>query len=165
MSELTTSEVEKRREKISPLQLMEALSVVRFSRICDFASSIKIAQEPQCCDAVCISPVFYAATNPDKLSDPGYTTVTTIVLGGDDFVGSSVSGPDRALEVAMPEGRGLGAGPADRPHRLADFLAVPEQDAGRGEGYRVAAREGFRGPIDVYVVQRLQRLGPKGLGE
>jgi hypothetical protein len=40
MSELRTSECEQRREKISPLRVMEALSVGRFSRICDFAGGV-----------------------------------------------------------------------------------------------------------------------------
>ena len=44
----------------------------------------------------------------------------------EDFVGGSVSGPDRSLEVAIPEGRCLGAGLVDRPHQLADLVAVTE---------------------------------------
>jgi hypothetical protein len=46
MRGLTTYEAEKRREKISPLQRMEAPGRACFPRICDFASSIKSDEEP-----------------------------------------------------------------------------------------------------------------------
>jgi hypothetical protein len=46
MRGITAYEFEQRREKISPLQLMEALGVACFSRICDFVNSIKNADEP-----------------------------------------------------------------------------------------------------------------------
>jgi hypothetical protein len=45
MRELITYELEKRREQISPLQLMEALGVACFSRICDFAISITFGED------------------------------------------------------------------------------------------------------------------------
>jgi hypothetical protein len=44
MRELTTYELKKRREEISPLRLMEALGEARFSRISDFASSITFGE-------------------------------------------------------------------------------------------------------------------------
>src|SRR6266705_153621 len=75
------------------------------------------------------------------------------------------SGSARSLEVAIPECRCLGAGPVDRPHWFANLVAVTEQDAGREEGHRVAAREGCLSPVDGEVVPRLKRLGTKELGE
>ena len=52
-----------------------------------------------------------------------------------------------AVHVAVPERRGLGAGPVDAIGGLADGAAVVEQDAGRGEADRAAARPDLLLPV------------------
>ena len=58
---------------------------------------------------------------------------------GEDLLRRPLARAHRAVHVAVPEGRGLGAGPVDAIDGLADRAAVVEQHAGRGE-----ARPGSR---------------------
>ena len=59
-------EAEERCEKISPLRLMAALGVARFSRLSDFAISIKSDDEPRGRSHVCERP-YHATIAPAPL--------------------------------------------------------------------------------------------------
>src|SRR4051794_7878288 len=65
----------------------------------------------------------------------------------------------RAVHVAVPVRRGLGAGPVDPSARPADRRAELHQRAGTEDAHRAAARPDLGDPAELEVVLRLARGG------
>ena len=76
-----------------------------------------------------------------------------------------LAGAHRALHVAVPDGRGLGAGPVDPADGLAQGMAVRRPHARREVGAVAAAGELLGHPVALEVLDRCQRTRAEVAGE
>ncbi len=79
--------------------------------------------------------------------------------------GGALAGADRPVHVAVPVGRGLGAGPMDPADGLTDRVAVGRHQPGRVDADGTATTPALLGPLRGEELGRLHRLGTEQLGK